>query len=117
MASGSPARLRRDPHAADELERVRPLHQRCCGRRHQRPGRPRVRLVPQAGLLEHARAQSPGYLLRTPAASAVWAPEFWAFAAWAAGVDLMFAEAADWDRPIRFTRGVGGHMPALEVAR
>ena len=43
--------------------------------------------------------------------------EFWAFAAWAAGVDLMFAEAADWDRPIRFTRGVGGHMPALEVAR
>jgi hypothetical protein len=57
-----------------------------------------------------------GYLLHIPAASAAWAPEFRAFPAWAAGVDLMFAEAAGWDRPIRFARGAGGHMPALEVA-
>jgi hypothetical protein len=57
-----------------------------------------------------------GYLLRLPAASAAWAPEFWAFPAWAAGVDLMFADAAGWDRPIRFAAGAGGHMAALQVA-
>jgi hypothetical protein len=28
----------------------------------------------------------------------------------------MFAEAAGWDRPIRFAGGVGGHMAALAVA-
>jgi hypothetical protein len=28
----------------------------------------------------------------------------------------MFAEAAAWDRPIRFAGGVGGHLPALVVA-
>jgi hypothetical protein len=28
----------------------------------------------------------------------------------------MFAEAADWTRPIRFAKGTGGHAPALEVA-
>ena len=57
-----------------------------------------------------------GYLLRLPGASAVWAPEFWAFPEWAAGADLMFADAAGWDRPIRFAGGVGGHMAALDVA-
>jgi hypothetical protein len=49
-----------------------------------------------------------GYLLRLPAASAVWAPEFWQFPAWAAGADLMFADAAGWNRPIRFARGAPG---------
>jgi hypothetical protein len=57
-----------------------------------------------------------GYLLRLPAASAVWAPEFWQFPAWAAGADLMFADAAGWNRPIRFAHGAGGHMAALDVA-
>lgn len=57
-----------------------------------------------------------GYLLRIPAGSAAWVPEMWAFPSWADGVDLLFAEAAGWDRPIRFAGGVGGHMPALEVA-
>jgi hypothetical protein len=28
----------------------------------------------------------------------------------------MFADAAGWDRPIRFARGVGGHSSALDVA-
>src|SRR6202167_2104228 len=44
-----PARLRRDLHAANELGRVRPLHQRCRGRRPKRPGRPRFRLAPRVG--------------------------------------------------------------------
>lgn len=57
-----------------------------------------------------------GYLLRVPAATAVWAPEFWAFPGWAAGADLMFADAAGWNRAIRFAHGAGGHMPVLQVA-
>jgi hypothetical protein len=57
-----------------------------------------------------------GYLLRLPGLSVAWAPEFWEFPAWAAGVDLMFADAAGWNRPIRFAHGVGGHMAALDVA-
>jgi hypothetical protein len=39
------------------------------------------------------------------------------FPRWAAGADLMFAEAAAWVRPIRFARGAGGHAPVLEVSR
>ena len=57
-----------------------------------------------------------GYLLRLPAASVVWAPEFGQFPGWAAGADLMFADAAGWNRPIRFARGAGGHMAAVDVA-
>lgn len=47
---------------------------------------------------------------------AIWAPEFWRFPGWAEGADLMFAEAAAWNRPIRFRGGVGGHAPVTEVA-
>lgn len=57
-----------------------------------------------------------GYLLRAGQARVAWAPEFWAFPAWAAGAELLFADAAGWDRPIRFAGGVGGHMAALQVA-
>ncbi len=57
-----------------------------------------------------------GYLLRLATASVAWAPEFWEFPDWAAGVDLMFADAAGWNRPIRFAGGAGGHMAALDVA-
>src|SRR6478672_989662 len=53
-----PARLRRHLHAADELGRVRPLHQRCRGRRHERPGRPRVRLAPRVGRPTGARPRA-----------------------------------------------------------
>jgi hypothetical protein len=57
-----------------------------------------------------------GYLLRTETATAGWAPEFWTFPEWAADLDLLFAEAAGWRRPIRFAGGVGGHMAAHDVA-
>jgi hypothetical protein len=57
-----------------------------------------------------------GYLICTPAGTAAWAPEFWTFPQWASGVQVMFAEAAGWRRPIRFTGGVGGHMAACDVA-
>jgi putative transposase len=58
-----------------------------------------------------------GYLLEAGNKKVVWAPEFFEFPAWAAGADLMFAEAAGWDRPIRFAGGVGGHSSVLDVAR
>jgi hypothetical protein len=64
----------------------------------------------------HTSRPTCGYLLRVPTASVAWAPEFWAFPAWAAGVDLMFADAAGWNRVIRFAGGAGGHLSALQVA-
>src|SRR5215218_9382214 len=50
-----------------------------------------------------------GYLIEAPEGTVVWAPEFFEFPRWAHGVGLMFAEAAGWERPIRFAGGVGGH--------
>lgn len=58
-----------------------------------------------------------GYRIEAAARVVVWAPEFFIFPRWARGADLMFAEAAGWDRPIRFARGVGGHLDAVHVAR
>ena len=57
-----------------------------------------------------------GYRISAAGRTVVWAPEFLRFPEWAAGCDLMFAEAAAWSRPIRFAGGVGGHAPLLEVA-
>ncbi len=57
-----------------------------------------------------------GYLITDGRRRVGWAPEFWVFPDWAAGVDLLFAEAAGWNRPIRFAKGVGGHAAALDVA-
>jgi hypothetical protein len=73
-------------------------------------------LVIEPHPVTHTSHPTWGYLLRLPTASAAWAPEFWAFPAWAAGVDLMFADAAGWNRAIRFAHGAGGHMAALQVA-
>jgi len=64
----------------------------------------------------HTSHPTHGYLIEADSRRVVWAPEFLEFPAWAAGADLMFAEAAGWARPIRFARGAGGHAPALAVA-
>jgi hypothetical protein len=58
-----------------------------------------------------------GYRIRARGHTIVWAPEFYRFPSWAAGADLMFAEGAAWDRPIRFAGGVGGHLDVITVAR
>jgi hypothetical protein len=83
---------------------------------------PQVAAISAGGLaveplpVTHTSHPAWGYLLRAGTARVAWAPEFWEFPAWAGGVDLLFAEAAGWDRPIRFAGGAGGHMAALQVA-
>lgn len=57
-----------------------------------------------------------GYLIRAAGCKVAWAPEFLEFPEWAAGADLLFADAAGWARPIRFARGAGGPAAALAVA-
>lgn len=64
----------------------------------------------------HTSHPTYGYLIGSAGRQAAWAPEFWTFPDWAAGVDLLFADAAGWDRPIRFAGGVGGHAACLQVA-
>ena len=64
----------------------------------------------------HTSHPAYGYLIEAGGKRTAWAPEFLVFPSWAAGADLMFAEAAGWARPIRFAKGTGGHAPALEVA-
>lgn len=71
-----------------------------------------VRALPVA----HTSHPTVGYLIQAAGRRAVWAPEFWRFPDWAAGADLMFADAAGWDRPIRFAHGVGGHASVLDTA-
>jgi hypothetical protein len=65
----------------------------------------------------HTTHPTYGYEILAARKKIVWAPEFLEFPRWAAGADLMFAEGAGWNRPIRFAKGVGGHAAALEVAR
>ena len=64
----------------------------------------------------HTNHPTCGYLVRAAGWRVAWAPEFLEFPDWARGVDLMFAEAAGWSRPIRFAGGVGGHLNVLAVA-
>lgn len=89
----------------------------------------RWQLVPRAGTFRrdglsivrrrvvHTRHPTYGYRIEAAARIVVWAPEFLVFPPWARDADVMFAEAAGWDRPIRFARGAGGHLDAVQVAR
>lgn len=67
--------------------------------------------------VRHTSHPTWGYVITAGDRRIVWAPEFLRFPAWARGADLMFAEGAAWDRPIRFSRGAGGHAPVTAVAR
>ena len=66
--------------------------------------------------VEHTSHPAYGYRISAGGQIAVWAPEFWSFPCWADRADLLFAEAAGWDRPIRFRGGVGGHASVAQVA-
>jgi ribonuclease BN (tRNA processing enzyme) len=65
----------------------------------------------------HTSHPTCGYRIEAGELVVVWAPEFLEFPGWAAGADLMFAEASSWNRPIRFRGGVGGHASLHQVAR
>lgn len=73
-----------------------------------------LRLEPRP--VEHTSHPAFGYLMTGAGATVAWAPEFWRFPDWAAGADILFADAAGWRRPIRFARGVGGHAAVIDVA-
>lgn len=73
----------------------------------------RVERLPVA----HTSHPTYGYRIVAETGTAVWAPEFWEFPTWAAEADLMFADAAGWNRPIRFARGVGGHASVHQVSK
>jgi hypothetical protein len=64
----------------------------------------------------HTSHPTYGYRIRAQGRTIVWAPEFFEFPRWARGADVMFAEGAAWDHPIRFAGRVGGHMDVLAVA-
>lgn len=57
-----------------------------------------------------------GYRLDIEGKRVAWAPEFFEFPAWIDDFDLVFAEAAGFEHPIRFAGGVGGHASAMSVA-
>ena len=75
---------------------------------------PGLDIVPQP--VVHTSRPTYGYLISVDHLRIAWAPEFLQFPDWANGADLMFADAAGWDRPIRFAGGVGGHAAAEQVA-
>jgi hypothetical protein len=64
----------------------------------------------------HTNHPAFGYLVEWGGWRVGWAPEFWRFPGWLAGVDLCFVDGAGWDRPIRFAGGVGGHACVLDIA-
>ena len=65
----------------------------------------------------HTSHPTYGYRIWLGSFLVAWAPEFFVFPAWASGVDLLFADGAGWNRPIRFAGGVGGHACVIDVAR
>ena len=103
----------------DERAELMPQLRRVARRRGLRP---RVGSVEREDLritanpVVHTSHPTFGYLLEAPEGTVVWAPEFFEFPRWARGAALMFADAAGWERPIRFAGGVGGHLHVPAVA-
>jgi hypothetical protein len=67
--------------------------------------------------VRHTSHPTYGYLVEAGSRRIVWAPEFLRFPGWAAGADLVFADGAGFERPIRFAHGAGGHASVRGVAR
>ena len=71
---------------------------------------PRVAAIATASIsiephpVEHTSHPTFGYLIVVAARRVAWAPEFYVFPEWAAGVDLLFADAAGWSRLYPFRR-------------
>jgi hypothetical protein len=92
----------------DERAELMPQLRRLAGRRGLRPhvgdlerGDLRITARP----VVHTNHPTFGYLIEAPEGTVVWAPEFFEFPQWAGGAALMFADAAGWERPIRFAGG------------
>lgn len=124
MIDGGPGAVPRGPLDAwlvcDERSELRAELRRLARARGLEP---RVASFQAAGLtirprpVVHTNHPTFGYVIEGAGLKVIWAPELFRFPRWAAHADLMFAEGASWDRPIRFAGGVGGHMPLVAVAR
>ncbi len=101
---------------AELVPRLRPLARSYGLTPHAGPYR-RGRLHLTLMAVAHTSHPTYGYLIEAGDRRVVWAPEFWEFPDWAAGADLMFADAAGWRNPIRFAGGVGGHASVHTTAR
>ncbi|HEU4540212.1 MAG TPA: hypothetical protein VFR23_03720 [Jiangellaceae bacterium] len=103
----------------DQAELSGPIRRMAAGAGIERPA---VRRLDVDGLwvqpkpVEHTNHPAYGYLLEAGERRVVWAPEFWTFPNWADDADLMFADAAGWNRPIRFRGGIGGHACVLDIS-
>ncbi|SCK53634.1 Beta-lactamase superfamily domain-containing protein [Streptomyces sp. WMMB 322] len=79
------------------------------------PGRAGLPVSVRACPVVHTSHSAYGYRIECGGLLAVWAPEFKDFPEWAAGADLLFADASSWNRPIRFRGGAGGHASVHQV--
>jgi len=61
----------------------------------------------------HTSHPAYGYLIGASGTRTARAPEFLEFPSWAAGADLMFAEAAGWRGPSASPRARAGTLPHL----
>lgn len=68
-------------------------------------------------LVVHTVRPTYGYLIEAPGVRVGWAPEFLEYPSWARSLDLLFADAAGWNRTIWFRGKVGGHACVRDVAR
>jgi len=77
-------------------------------------GQQGLAVIPRA--VRHTSHPTFGYAITIEGKRVAWLPEFFEFPDWADGFDLVFADAAGYDRPIRFARRAGGHACVLDVS-